>query len=552
MTALALAFLAAALPDDASVPAGEPVLEPSTLHCLGVYWIVRGDANRNAAVAVDVRKAAAAEWRKGPPLFRVEKGASRLPVPADAWLFAGSVVELEPATAYELRLTLADPDGGGAEKVLPARTIAEPEAPDGLATVHVRPGPGALRAAAASAKPGTLFLLHAGTYAETLEVRASGEPGRPIVWRGAGDGEAVIDAGGEGNAVTAAGVHDVWFEDLTVRRAKKGLSAGNSSRIVVRRCRFLEVEYGVFCTVNERGDVHGFFVSDSVFEGPSTWPRTKGIENARAVQVTGAGHVVCHNRLRGFADAIDTMPSASVAAIDFHHNEVSEMTDDGIETDYSDRNVRCFSNRLTNVYQGISAQPVHGGPVYIFRNAIYNVAVEPFKLHNSPSGVILYHNTTVRRGAPLVVMTPAKVRNSVSRNNLFVGSGGGGAALLECPMVDCDFDYDGFAGGGGDLFLKWNGARYASVEEARSKAPAYRHAVALSPDGLFAGEWSVPQDPRRQHPVGADLRPRPGTAAIDAGTFLPGFNDGFAGSAPDLGAFEAGAPLPPYGPRPRK
>ena len=63
--------------------------------------------------------------------------------------------------------------------------------------------------------------------------------------------------------------------------------------------------------------------------------------------------------------------------------------DDGIELDYSQRNTRCFHNRLTNVFQGISLQPVYGGPVYVFRNALYNVAVEPFKLHNNPSGGLI-------------------------------------------------------------------------------------------------------------------------------------------------------------------
>jgi hypothetical protein len=43
---------------------------------------------------------------------------------------------------------------------------------------------------------------------------------------------------------------------------------------------------------------------------------------------------------------------AAVRGIDIHHNEISAMTDDGIELDYSERNVRCFSNRLTDVYQG--------------------------------------------------------------------------------------------------------------------------------------------------------------------------------------------------------
>ena len=36
------------------------------------------------------------------------------------------------------------------------------------------------------------------------------------------------------------------------------------------------------------------------------------------------------------------------------------------------------------------------------------------------------------------------------------------------------------------------------------------------------------------------------------GNPLPGFNDGFAGKGPDLGAYELGQELPHYGPRPEK
>ena len=47
-----------------------------------------------------------------------------------------------------------------------------------------------------------------------------------------------------------------------------------------------------------------------------------------------------------------------------------------------------------------------------------------------------------------------------------------------------------------------------------------------------------------------DFRLKPGSAAIDRGVILPNITDGFAGSAPDLGALEFGQPLPHYGPRP--
>ena len=85
---------------------------------------------------------------------------------------------------------------------------------------------------------------------------------------------------------------------------------------------------------------------------------------------------------------MDTFPSQRCAAIDFHNNDISECTDDGSEMDYSERNTRNFLNRYTNVFQGVSVQPIFGGPVYIFRNVLYNVVMEPFKMHNSPSGAV--------------------------------------------------------------------------------------------------------------------------------------------------------------------
>jgi hypothetical protein len=47
-----------------------------------------------------------------------------------------------------------------------------------------------------------------------------------------------------------------------------------------------------------------------------------------------------------------------------------------------------------------------------------------------------------------------------------------------------------------------------------------------------------------------DFRLKPGSAAVDAGVAIPNITDGFTGKAPDLGAYELGAALPQYGPRP--
>jgi len=563
--------------ENAATPSGEPVLEQPTLHCLGAYWIIRGDDNRNARVEVQCRPAGAAEWRSAMPLFRVEKGAwkgesgdAQVTVPDDAWLFAGSVFFLQPGTEYELRLKLGDPDGGEAERTLTAHTIAEPLAPTDAPQWHVVPGDGGgtgtradpyrgLAAAQGRAKPGDVFLLHAGTYPAPFEVERSGEPGRPIIWQGARDGEAVIDGQGNGGAwapraVSASDCHDVWFEGLTVRHAEWGLVAHDSARIVIRGCHFTNVKCGITSTRNTRDDTRGFFISDNVLEGPMKRPRPEGeIEEDRGIQITGAGHVMCYNRISAFKDGVDTFPSSRCEAIDIHNNEISECTDDGTEMDGSYRNTRCYLNRYTNVFQGVSTQPVYGGPVYILRNALYNIQVEPFKLHNSPSGAVILHNTCVKQGMPALVWTNDPVRNCVFRNNLFIGTDDKYTGEFLPPMVDCDFDYDGFSRIQCANFLKWNDVRYPTLDELKAKGPVEKHATLVDAATLFASGILPPADYRQQFALGVnDLRLKAAAAAVDAGEVLPGINDEFAGKAPDLGAYELGSELPHYGPRPGK
>ena len=219
--------------------------------------------------------------------------------------------------------------------------------------------------------------------------------------------------------------------------------------------------------------------------------------------------------------------------------------------DYSEHNTRCFENRLTNVFQGISVQPVHGGPVYVFRNAIYNVSLESFKMHNHPSGAIFYHNASVKAGMPLVLATDDAVSNCVYRNNLFLGTTASYAYESSARMRDCDFDFDSF-GGEWRIFLKWNGVRYGTLQDAAERSPVYGHAVRVNPEQALLSRGKPPVTTQTQFDVKVnDLRLSPASEAVDAGVVLSNINDGYQGRAPDLGAYELGSSLPHYGPRSR-
>jgi len=568
----------AAVSGDAASQPDESVAEPATFHSLGVRWAVRGDANSDAVIEVRYRRSAETAWREGLPLVRTDPGSvsdeNRV---SGGWLFAGSIVDLAPDTEYEVLLTLTDPDGGSTQRTLRMKTGAEPREPAGMRVRHVVPasatdrasGTGTesdpfrgLRSAQAAAQPGDLFLVHAGVYREgTWTIDHHGTPARPIIYRGAGDGETILDGNEGERLVSATGIRHVWLERLTLRRARYLFVGHSGSHFVIRRCRLEVVLTGITAINGGYTESRGFVITDNVIEGPTRWPRSRGIEDVNGVTITGAGHVVAYNRMSGLADGIHGSSHGRLSASDIHNNDIEASTDDGIEGDEADTNVRIFRNRITNAFSGISAQPANGGPLYVFRNAIYNVLYSPFKLHNDTSGVVIFHNTSVADGIPWHIEPGGETVNDVTtRNNLFIGSSGP-ALRSTGEMIRCDFDRDGYGVPGGtgplagifNVFAEWNGRTYSTPDAAQRSGALYRRhgAVLVNARGNFASGVGIPGNRSTRFPGDKiDLRLDPASRAVDAGIVLPNFSDGFSGKAPDLGCCELGQPLPHYGPRP--
>jgi len=130
---------------DAGVAAGEFTVEPPTLICLGFEWQISGDSNRNASVEVSYRETGEDQWKRALPLLRL--GGERVfreGVGVDytvPHMFAGSILDLEPDTAYECRFELKDPEGveGESVRVVTARTRGEPKEAPGGQVLHVYP-----------------------------------------------------------------------------------------------------------------------------------------------------------------------------------------------------------------------------------------------------------------------------------------------------------------------------------------------------------------------------------------------------------------------------
>jgi|GEM_PF-806243 len=573
--------LAPAAEPDAAFP-GEVQVEPPTLHCLGVRWPVLGDRNGNCRVEVRYRRTGDETWQEGLPLLRTLAAASaeqrelwafhpgNLPperVPGGR-LFAGSLLNLAADTAYEVQLDLRDPDGGDTSRTLTLRTRAEPVAPAGMRVRQVVPGDGGgkgtlaapflgLADAVNAAMPGDTLLLHAGVYAlhQTLPFPRDGTAAQPIVVRGAGDGEAIIDGGGDdttdGRLLDACGREHIWLEDLALRGRRYLLVAHESSHLVVRRCRFSRMLQAIVAHNGGYAVSQGHVISDNQFIGPTTWPRTQGIESFAGVCLSGAGHVVCYNRFEHLGDGVHGTGHGNLSASDYHNNDLFVCTDDGIEADYAETNVRVYLNRIVNVAHGVSAQPAQGGPVYIFRNVVGNATYSPFKLHNHTAGVYVVHNTCLRHG-PGWPIQPARetVTDVWSRNNLFLATSGAGLPTTG-RMIRCDFGGDGYGGFTGPL-ATWNGRTYATVQAAAAGGAVYGAFPARVVDlaTCFANGLWPPTDPDRAYDLAQiDVRLSETSDAADRGVVVPGLSDGWRGSAPDLGAIERGDAVPHYGPR---
>lgn len=440
---------------------------------------------------------------------------------------------------------------------------------------------------------GDVILVHAGLYkgdrlryADQLALdfhgayvfTQKGTPEKPITIKSAGDGEVIFDGDGSYRLfdVMAADYH--YFEGLTIRNTDVAFYAGlkrvmGSSGLTVKRCKIEDVGIAV---MTYSADSKDFYIADNVMVGrhnPDTLIGWYGFEEPApltsyyAIKVYGQGHVVCHNSISYFHDGIcvDThgLPEEGkkCVSIDFYRNDIFNMSDDFIEADGGSHNIRIFENRGFNSYHAaLSAQPVFGGPVYFIRNVCYNIPGTALKYMIRPSGIFTYNNTFIAEAAISVFS------NGHFRNNLFVGPSDNRPALsATTPTAYSTMDYNGYrAKPGSRSNYRLRYPAHDSLNHADERELEWREFNSLSDLGAATGFEvhgteldydvfeNVPVPNQRGHIYaveGVDFRLKAKSKAIDAGVALPNITDGYTGKAPDLGALEAGKPLPVYGPR---
>ena len=533
---IGLCGLAAAADTGAKVKPGEFLIEHPTLINLGFEWMIEGDQNRNAKVEVSYRKQSETQWKTALPLLRLQgeriyQGQGVFDVTSPN-MFAGSILDLEPDTAYEARFVMSDPDGfvGSAAKTVTktvtVRTRPEPKPYSGGRVFHVYPpdfkgtkiepsfpgvicaynyycgGGDTVTAGRPRVKPGDIILVHAGVYKYhpeyytgdvsinattpyegTYYLTANGTPDKPIVIKGAGDGEVIFDGNGNFNLFNIKAANYNYFEGVTIRNTGIGIWAGTqfiagSKGLTVKRCRFEDVGLGIFTNYAGSSD---FYVADSVFIGRDDpthllgwlgnfWAKFDGVDGQKfppvmasytAVRLYGPGHVVAYNYVANFHDGVDVEtygnPDGSHAidgphypsreywdrrpvAIDYYNNYMTNFHDNAFEIDGSMHNVRVMRNMMVNsASHPFCNQPAIGGPIYWIRNIAYHAPGGSTRMTTGSAGVLFYNNT---------ILTETAAGSSANvhwRNNLMLGENSAPAIFSVNTNTNySSSDYNGF------------------------------------------------------------------------------------------------------------
>ena len=630
---LVLATLSASAQN--STQAGKFTVEHPTLLNLGFEWAISGDTNRNATVSVQYRPAGNAAWKSAMPLVRIGgENIFRRRENLDYTVpeaFAGSILNLQPGTEYECQFKMTDPDGttGQTEHLVKVTTRTEPQPYQGGRTLHVYApdyqGPkvepnytSLLQAYYGSGlgdwsvvwerrvQPGDTILMHTGLYRPerfnyvdpmmtpfdgTASLTLKGTQEKPITIKSAGDGEVIFDGAGNHALFDVMASHHHIFDGLTFRNTDVGIMAGQKEVIgavalTVKNCRFENVGFGVWTEFAGSSD---FYIADNLFLGRDDRFRLVGwtgfmwasagpfgshlLTSYYAIKVYGPGHVIAHNAIAYFHDAIgistygtpEKDPERRASAIDIYNNDFHMLGDDFVETDGGVHNIRVFNNRGVNAaHGGYSSQPVFGGPVYFIRNILYHVpSGTAFKFSSKPAGLFVYHNTIIGEH---VITDPSS--NMHYRNNLFLGRDTPDRGIMAWANATDAYssDYNGFRPNKGVAAqYQWLGPRpgqrlyeptpadwkkFATLAELKAATGQETHGIEVDFD-IF--EKMTPPDPAKRHAVyhamDLNFRLKAGSKAVDAGVVIPTVNEDFAGRGPDLGALEVGGPELKYGPR---
>ena len=227
----------------------------------------------------------------------------------------------------------------------------------------------------------------------TMSLTLKGTREKPITIKSAGDGEVIFDGAGNHRLFDVMASQYHIFDGLTFRNTDvaifrrpergDGRRGPDGEELPLR-----DIGFGVWTEYAGSSD---FYIADNLFLGRDDRLRLVGwtgpmwasagpygshqLTSYYAIKVYGPGHVIAHNAIAYFHDALgistygtpEPDPERQPSSIDIYNNDMHMSNDDFMETDGGVHNIRVFNNRGVNAAMGgYSSQPVFGGPVYFY------------------------------------------------------------------------------------------------------------------------------------------------------------------------------------------
>ncbi len=453
---------------------------------------------------------------------------------------------------------------------------------------------------------GTYFLTADGTAEQPIVIKAAGDG--EVIFDGAGNYNLFNVEAGDYHYFEG-----ITFRNTEIAILAGTQFIVGSKGLTVKHSRFEDVAAGVFTNYSGSSNFYiadnWFYGRNDPermigWDDPELWARFDGVDGQShppamdsyvAVKVYGPGHVVAYNYIADFHDGINVetygnpdgteLSGTGVygpkyppreywdqrpVAIDFYNNYITNSHDNPIEIDGSMHNVRVMRNMLINhPSHAMCNQPAMGGPIYWIQNIAYNLPGGSTRLTQGSAGSVFYNNTIFSE------TEAGSQQNAHWRNNLILGQNAAGALFDISSYTNySSSDYNGFFSfPGKDTVFAWNTPPFSMLADypGPDNRPALenRAFANLADYAQRSGQDShsimVDYSVFRNVPMldasdvanlqnvysveDLDFRLVPGSAPVDKGLHLPNVNDGYNGSAPDLGAVELGAELPHYGPR---
>jgi hypothetical protein len=511
----------------------------ATFESIGIYWDDALGADASNECIVNYRILGANAWQTGLTLWYDDRGGN-----FGQAEYRGSLVNLNPNTNYEIKLTLKS----GTSKTFTARTWNEEF-------------------------PISKTIELPANSSNTLIIAESGTQDGYIIYTVPSSETATIDVGNESDYNITIAASYIIIRGLTLKGAKKhGIRLYSQAHDIVIEDMDISgwgrisadvwganMDSAIFSDAIE---VERLIVQRSKLHHPrsdsNNWDEYRakadiyhpqGPQGITLIGTSG-NHVIRYNEIYSdedhyFNDCFGGGANFSFAGSpnrdsDIYGNHISHCWDDGIEVEGANRNVRIWGNYIDKTFVGIGSAATSIGPLYIWRN-IYGVSLrsDQSDLNNTKRGgflktsnsvgfsggkIFVFHNTILQPSYPNAsepvgshtgLGWGGNMQNVMSRNNILQVHNSKKPSIRGQVGDNGDYNFDLFNGRiDGQTTSQPNGINDTPIYYSMPTSK-----VLASGIGIFTLDKSSP--------------------GYDSGMKISNFNDGFEGDAPDMGAHEA-------------